>query len=176
MNTKNITIREGLKTLKAESADNFELSVAKLFVYGLRFANSAFAIPALQELSYRDASDVIVKHLDALIGIGAIKSESVFATTLASALCELDRTADPFLCAYGKALRDEGIFMGPTAWIQANAKHYQRFHRSGMVQRVKPWARKWIEMSEPEKDEDIPNKPFGQDEALVIPEVVDDDG
>ena len=173
MYTKNITIREGLKTLKTQSADNLELSLVKIFVYGVSFANDTFAIPALQELICRDASDLVAKHLDALIGIGAVDSESVFATTLASALCELDRTSDPLLIAYGKAMRDGAIFMGPTEWLKANAERYRRFHRSGIVQNAKPWAKIILF-----PDGQIPSHRFDMntsEDGPVIPEEVDDE-
>lgn len=171
MYTKNLTLKESLKTLKTLSADPCELTLEGIFAYGLRFANDAFAILALQELNYRGASDIIVKHLHAEIDGGRIVAGSVFATTLASTLCELDRTIDPFLCSYGKALRDDGIFISPIVWIKNNAKRYQCFHRSGMVQNAKPWAKKYLvlEGDHHNKDDITPNC------DAVIPEETDDE-
>ena len=173
MNTENITIKEGLKTLKTQSADNLELSLVKLFVYGVRFANDSFAIPALRELNRRSASNLIVDHLDALIGIGAVKAGSTFATTLASALCELDDTIDPFLISYGKALRDDNIFLGPREWLKANAEYYRSIYRpfrSVVTTNAPLWA----------KDILFPNGEDGNmsadsDNGPIVPEVVDDE-
>lgn len=165
MYTKNITLRESLKTLKTFSAVPHELTLEGLFAYGLRFANDTLAIPALQELNFRGASDIIVKHLHTEIEREHIAAGSVFATTLANAICELDRTIDPFLCSYGKDLRDEGIFISPIAWIISNAKRYRRFHRSGMVQNAKPWAKKYLLSEEEYCDNNGPT---------VVPEETDD--
>lgn len=171
MYTKNLTLKESLKTLKTLSADPCELTLEGIFAYGLRFANDAFAIIALQELNRRGASDIIVKHLHAEIDSGHIVAGSVFATTLVNTLCELDRTTDPFLCSYGKALRDNGVFISPIVWIKNNAKRYQCFHRSGMLQNAKPWVKKYLvlEKNHHNEDDTISNR------NTVVPEETDDE-
>lgn len=170
MNTKNITLKESLKTLKTRSADPNELDLKKLFTYGATFANDTFAVATLQELCYRGASDIVANCLDILIARDKIQAESTFATTLANALCDLDRTSDPFLIEYGRAMRDKGVFLEPRRWLQANAQRYLRFHRSGMVKHARPWAKEIL-------DEAMVNaQPFSQGgDGPVIPEVVDDE-
>lgn len=123
---KNITVSELFKTFDDQR-------IRDLFAEGLQTNNSLLAFSALEELRKRGATDFITESLNMAFMCGWFTQGTVFTTTLINNLMRLGRDENPFLRAYGRALKD-GKFISPEEWLKSGKPSRKRGDFDAMLE------------------------------------------